>query len=119
MAEQSTAATQVTAAVESMRRQTEQTSKALIEQSRAVKDVHGTAQKTAKQIALITRASAGHADGSTRLLSQLRDIRAITERNARAVKETRGGTADLLRHADALAGALRKGAQRPGTNGRG
>jgi hypothetical protein len=43
-------------------------------------------------------------------------VRVITERNARSAKETHGGTGDLLRHAEALTGALV--AQKNGSNGR-
>jgi hypothetical protein len=58
------------------------------------------------------------------MLEQLRDIRKITERNARDVNDTRGNTAELIKHAADLAslvgprtnGALGK---RNGANGRG
>ena len=40
---------------------------------------------------------------AARVLDQLRDIRAITDRNVRGVKDTQEGTADLLKHAEALA----------------
>ena len=119
MAEQSTASAQVTSAVENMRRQTEQASKALVEQARAIKDIHGAAQNTARQIKAITKANTEHSGGSSRLLSQLRDIQVITERNANSAKQTRGGTDDLLRHAEALASELQKTAQAARPNGRG
>ena len=57
MSEQATAVTQVTSAVDSMRRQTDQASKALVEQARAMKDVSGATQNIAKQIKLIARAN--------------------------------------------------------------
>ena len=47
-----------------------------------------------------------------RLLDQLRDIRQITDRNARDVKETKGGTSDLLRHAEELTGMIESTAAR-------
>jgi hypothetical protein len=41
-----------------------------------------------------------------RLLEQLRDIRQITDRNARDVRGTKDGTSDLLRHAQELTGMI-------------
>jgi hypothetical protein len=58
------------------------------------------------------------------VLEQLRDIRKITDRNARDVHETRGNTADLIRHAQDLVGLAgggpnRTNGKRSGVNGRG
>jgi hypothetical protein len=36
------------------------------------------------------------------MMAQLQDVRVISERNARTVSDTRGGTTDLIRHAEAL-----------------
>jgi len=124
MAEQSTAAMQVTSAVESMRKQSEQAARALSEQSRALKALTGASQNTSKQIKLISRANVEHSTSAERTLSLLKDARTIAERNARGVKETRGGTTDLLRQAESLvnglqAGSLRAASKRPaGQNGR-
>jgi len=121
MTEQSTGAAQVAAAVDSMRRQADQAARALTEQARAMKDMSGSANNAAKQIKLITRTNKAHTDGAVRLLTQLRDVRAVVERNARGVQDTRGGTSDLLRHAEALAGVLdprRRTPDRAATNGR-
>ena len=81
---------------------------------------------------LITHANREHSGVAGRLLDQLRDIRQITERNAREVKETKGGATDLLRHAEELAGIVERAGrarvdqrpewlerQRKGSNGRG
>ena len=52
--------------------------------------------------------------------SEIDEIRRITERNARGVKETRAGTADLLRHARTLSGIVDGTGPAPrGANGRG
>lgn len=102
MAEQSTALGQISRAAESMRMQSEQTAKALKEQSRALKDMTDAVENTAKQIKLITGANREHSVVSSQLLATLKDIREITDRNAHGVKETRGGTDDLLQRASAL-----------------
>ncbi|MCU1384139.1 MAG: methyl-accepting chemotaxis sensory transducer, partial [Acidobacteria bacterium] len=118
MSEQATAAAEVSTAVNSMRRETDQASRTLGEQSRGLKDMVTATQSTAKQMKLITHANRDHSAVAVRLLDQLRDVRHITDRNAREVKETRGGAADLLKHAAELAGIVERGA-RKGTNGRG
>jgi hypothetical protein len=46
------------------------------------------------------------------LLDQLRDIRQITDRNARDVRGTKDGTSDLLRHAHELTGMMDTKARR-------
>jgi len=90
-----------------------------------LKELKNASGNTTSQIKLITRANKEHSAGAARMLEQLRDIRIITERNARGVKETRGGTDALLRHAEALVGGLetRRGGRgangRQSTNGRG
>ena len=112
-----------------MRREAEQAARALNEQARAMKDMVTAAQNTAKQIKLITHANREHstvAGAAARSAARCpRDHR----RNARGVKETRGGTVDLLRHAEELAGLSidvrqrrrGRGAERQahGSNGRG
>jgi hypothetical protein len=67
---------------------------------------------------LITHANRDHSMVAGRLLDHLRDVRQITDRNAREVKETRGGAADLLKRAEELSGIISRGT-RKGTNGRG
>ncbi len=108
---------QVSTAVNSMRRETEQASRALAEQTRGLKDMVTATQNTAKQMKLITHANRDHSGVAGRLLDQLRDIRQITDRNAREVKETKGGATDLLRHAEELAGIVER-RWRASTNGR-
>jgi methyl-accepting chemotaxis protein len=119
----------------SMRRESEQASRALKEQTRAVQDMTAATTNTARHMKAITHGNREHSDAAARLLGQLRDIRVITDRNARDVRETRGGTEELLRHATELSGLAASGrggdkagrATRPaagngkthGTNGRG
>jgi methyl-accepting chemotaxis protein len=127
MDEQASATTQIGAAVENMRRESDQAARALKEQARAVQAISTASGNTAKQIKLITHANREHSTVAARLLDQLRDIRAITDRNVRGVKETQGGTVDLLKHAQALGAAVPGGEHRQeramtngraGTNGR-
>ena len=54
---------------------------------------------------------------ATALLTSLREIRQITDRNASGVKQTRGGTDDLLRRAQALVTMVARPAERR-SNGR-
>jgi methyl-accepting chemotaxis protein len=123
MTEQSTAIKQVAASVENMRRQSDQIVRAMTEQSRGLKELTSAANNTSKQVKLITHANAEHSTASSRVLDQLREIRTITARNARGVKETRGNTDELVRQAEALIGDLetrrgRRGASERPTNGR-
>jgi hypothetical protein len=75
-------------------------------------------QNMAKQMKLITHANRDHSGVTGRLLDQLREIRQITDRNAREVRETKGGASDLLRHAQELAGMVdHRGQRGKSTNG--
>ena len=108
--EQATAAsTQIATSMSSMRRESEQAARALKEQTRAVKEMSTANANTARHIKLITAANKEHSVAASGVLGQLREVRAITDRNARDVKETRGGTAELLEHARELAGLARSG----------
>jgi methyl-accepting chemotaxis protein len=102
MGEQASAMSQINAAVESMRRQSEQASRAVAEQARGLRDSTAASQNTARQIKLITQANREHSAVASQVLDQLRDVRAIADRNARGVKETHGSTADLVKHAEQL-----------------
>jgi len=106
----------VAQAVTSMRKESEQASRALMEQARAMREVLGGTQNITKQLDLITRANKQHSASASRVLAQMKEVRNVTERNARAARDTQGGTADLLRHAEALTGAL--ASHRNGSNGR-
>jgi methyl-accepting chemotaxis protein len=78
-------------------------------------------QNTARQMKMITHANREHSGVAGRLLDQLREVRQITDRNAREVKETKGSAVDLLRHAEELSGIVDRGARGNGhhpTNGK-
>ena len=104
-------------AAEGMRVQAEQASRAIKEQARTMRDMISAAQTTAKQIKVITKANLEHSTVSNSLLRSVGEIRQITDRNASGVKQTRGGTEDVLRRAQALAALVEQPAHRP--NGRG
>jgi methyl-accepting chemotaxis protein len=76
--------------------QTDQVTKAMTEQTRAIKELTDGARNISKQIGLITRSNRERATASTAILSGLADIRQIADRNATGVK-------DAIRGADALA----------------
>ena len=124
MSEQATAVLQVSTAMNGMRRESDQAARAMTEQTRGLKDMTTATQSTAAHIKLITHANREHSTVAGRVLEQLRDIRKITDRNARDVHETRGNTAELLRHAEDLVGLAGGGpngtsSKRSGVNGRG
>ncbi len=87
--------------------QADQTARAVKEQARTMREMIAAAQNTAKQIKLITNANLEHSTVSGSLLRSVAEIRQITDRNASGVKQTRGGTDDLLRRAQASGRARR------------
>jgi methyl-accepting chemotaxis protein len=118
LGEQTTALDQIAAATENVRRQTEQTGLALKEQTGAMKEITGVVQGTASRIASITRANRDHSTGARTLVAQLGDIRQITERNATGVRQTRSGTDDLVRRAQAFRATVKPSRARNGRAGR-
>ena len=87
----------VAAASEGMRVQADQAARAVKEQALTMRDMISAAQNTAKQIKLIAKANVDHSTVSTSLVRSVGEIRQITDRNAEGMKQTRGGTADVLR----------------------
>jgi methyl-accepting chemotaxis protein len=118
MAEQATAMQQISTASESMRVQADQASRALKEQTRTMREMTNATESTAKQIKLITNANREHSTVSAALVETLGEVRRIAERNASGVKQTRGGTDDLVRRADAFVSRVQAPPRRRGTNGR-
>ena len=102
-----------------MKVEADQAAKALKEQSRAMKDMTTAVASTTREIKLISHANREHSTVAGTLLGEVGEIRKITDRNARGVKETRVSTADLLRHTEALNAIVDKGAGRQSTNGGG
>ena len=117
MAEQATAASQVTTAVESMRRESDQAARAMSEQARALKEIASTTANIGKQIRLLSGANIEHSGGARRVLAQLKNVRAVSERNAQGVRQTRGSTDDLLSQTEALRATLAAKNRRTRTNG--
>jgi len=63
---------------------------------------------------VISKANVEHSDVSAALLRSVGQIREIADRNAVGVKQTRGGTEDLLRRTEALMAIVRRpSGQRP------
>ena len=93
---------EIATASDSMMTQADQTTRAIKEQARTMKDMTGAANTTLKQIKLITHANREHSTVSASLMTSLAELRQIADRNAGGVKRTRGGTDDLLRRANAL-----------------
>ena len=119
MAEQTTAAAEITTAVDSMRAQGDQAARASAEQARTMREMLKAANANAKDIKLITHANVAQSTAAARLVTDLADIRKVTERNVEGVKQTQGGTADLLRQAEALVGIMGHATTGRQTNGRG
>ena len=81
----------------------------------------GAAVSTERDIKLITQANRAQSATAAQLVSQIADIRRITERNAEGVRQTRGGTAALLKQAETLSGIMDDAFSKAtnGHNGRG
>jgi methyl-accepting chemotaxis protein len=124
MAEQATAANQVTTAVETMRKESEQAARAMGEQSRAMKEISGATANISRQMRLVSTANREHSAGAVRVLGQLKSVRAVSERNTQGVRESRGTTGQLLEHAEALRAVVSRSSgkngapRRNGGNGR-
>jgi methyl-accepting chemotaxis protein len=113
--EQAKMTAEVAGVAEGMRLQSDEAARAVKEQTRTMRGMISAAQSTARQIKLITKANVEHSTVSHSLLRSVDEIRQITNRNADGVKQTRGGTADVLRRAQGLI-ALVERPERP--NGR-
>jgi methyl-accepting chemotaxis protein len=85
-----------------MRRQSDQTAKAMNEQTRAIKEMTTGTQNISKQIGLITRANREHSNVSTSILNSLTSIRQVTQRNVQDVKDTQRATTELLERSQNL-----------------
>ena len=116
MNEQTAATNEVAAAVASMRKESEQAARALVEQSRAMKEVLSGTHNIAKQLNMVTGANMQHKSLVARTLARLTDVRGGIQTSLQSVKDTQGDTGDLVRHVEALSGAL--GRRRNGSNGR-
>ena len=110
---------QISAAADGMSAQAEQVLRGAADQARAMRGMTADVQNAAKQIKLITTANIEHSTTAAVLLASIAEIRQITDRNAAGVKQTRGGTDDLRRRAQALAALVERSATSPRkTNGR-
>ncbi len=110
---------QMTQAARTMRQQADRSAKAMKEQARTMRDMSGAAEEVARRIAKITRANREHSTISGTLVTALGDARAVTERNVRAVRETKAGPEDLLQQAHELAGIIARTRGGPGARGNG
>ena len=102
-----------------MRVQADQAARATTEQARTMREMTSASAATTRDIKLISEANRSQSVAAARLVTQLADIRRITERNAEGVRQTRGGTADLMRQAETLAGIMGGVAGPAAPNGRG
>ena len=89
------------------------------EQARAMREMTTAANTTARDVKLITQANRTQSATMAQLATQLADVRRVTERNAEGVKQTRGGTAALLKHAEALTGLMGEALTHTPRNGNG
>jgi methyl-accepting chemotaxis protein len=109
---------EIASAADGMRAQSEQTSRALVDQSRTMREMTTAAQNTAKQVKSITKANVEHSSAAASLLTSMGEIRKITDRNASGAKQTRGGTDDLMRRAQALINLMDRPSHGRSGNGR-
>ena len=115
--EQASGMTEISESAEGMRTQAEQVSRGAADQARTMRAMTADAQNTATQIKMISKSNVEHSESAAALLVSIGEIRQITDRNAAGVKQTRGGTDDLRRRAQALAALVDRPASRK-TNGR-
>jgi methyl-accepting chemotaxis protein len=108
---------QISAAADGMSTQAEQVLRGASDQARAMRSMTTDVQNTAQLIKLISKANLEHSSAAAVLLGSVSEIRQITDRNAAGVKQTRGGTDDLRRRAQALAALVEQPSPRK-TNGR-
>ena len=84
-----------------------------------MREMSTAAQATGRDIQTMTRANREQLAVASRVAAQLDDIRRITDRNLAGVKQTRGGTEDLLRQAETLTGIMDDAfGSKGGANGR-
>jgi hypothetical protein len=62
----------------------------------------GATTSMGKQIRLLSGANNQHSGGATRVLTQLKSIRAVSERNTQSVRQTRGSTGELVSQASGM-----------------
>jgi methyl-accepting chemotaxis protein len=67
-----------------------------------MRDMSSSAQATARDIQVMTRANREQSAAAARLVAHSRRSKRITDRNSAGMKQTRGGTADLLKQAETL-----------------
>ena len=103
MAEQTSAAKELTQGVSGMRTQSDQAAKAAAEQARTMKEIAKSAERSSREIRTVAKGNQQHSKGMTKIVGQLAEIRRIAQRNAEGVGRTRSGTADLIDQARALA----------------
>jgi methyl-accepting chemotaxis protein len=97
MTEQATSSVQIAASTENLKVQTEQTARALMEQSRAVKDINSATQNVSKQIKLITDANRLHSKGARELVGSLQAVREVVLSNAADAKSMHEASSALHR----------------------
>jgi len=106
MGEQTAAVKELSAGFEGIRVQSDQAARAAIEQARTMKELSKAADRTSREIRGVAKANKEQSAGAAKLAVQLGDVRRITERNAEGVGKARGGTADLLKQAQALSSLM-------------
>jgi len=117
MVEQAAATSQITSAANTMRMQSEQAARATSEQARTMKEMAGASTAIARDVKLITVSNRNQSVSAAQLATSLADVRRITERNAEGVRQTRGGTAALLKQAETLSSLMGDAFPRASTNG--
>ena len=87
------------------------------EQARTMKEMVKAAELATREIRAVATGNKQQSKAAARLVSQVGDVRRITQRNAEGVGRTRGSTADLLKQAQVLTGLMNTPKPRA-TNGR-
>ena len=115
--EQATGAADITANVESIRRQSDQVAKAMTEQSRAGRDIAAAAHNVARQIGMINRANSEHSLGMQGTLNALHELQRLHSENRENARQTARASSELLESSRGLGVAL-NGSHRNSKNGK-
>lgn len=88
MSEQATAMTQISAATDTIRRQTDQTNKGMAEQTRAAIDLTTATRNVATQMVLITRANREQSEATASLAEGLSEAQRLGRNAAKGARDT-------------------------------
>jgi methyl-accepting chemotaxis protein len=109
MAEQSSASSEIAIAADSLRQQTDQAARAMVEQARAMKDLTTGSQNISKQIGMITKTNVEHSAQAEEVAASLNRVREVAEENSADAESLRAITETLMGGAPSSGSSRRNG----------